>query len=145
MRVGIPALAGLSILHGLVPPHPGPVAAISAAARADLGYTLHLRADRRGADADHLPARCSPGSSHRLGAGRRAGERTARLAGGSDRARPTSPTATAGPDSGRRGRQRRTQARPDAVELAMRRGDQTPGPTASSPAVVLRGPAPVRC
>jgi gluconate:H+ symporter, GntP family len=24
MLVGIPALAGLSILHGLVPPHPGP-------------------------------------------------------------------------------------------------------------------------
>ena len=24
MRVGIPALAGLSVLHGLVPPHPGP-------------------------------------------------------------------------------------------------------------------------
>jgi GntP family gluconate:H+ symporter len=39
MRVGIPALAGLSILHGLVPPHPGPVAAI-AALHADLGDTL---------------------------------------------------------------------------------------------------------
>jgi GntP family gluconate:H+ symporter len=39
MRVGIPALAGLSILHGLVPPHPGPVAAISAL-HADLGDTL---------------------------------------------------------------------------------------------------------
>jgi gluconate:H+ symporter, GntP family len=39
MRVGIPALAGLSILHGLVPPHPGPVAAISAL-HADLGETL---------------------------------------------------------------------------------------------------------
>ena len=24
MRIGIPALAGLSVLHGLVPPHPGP-------------------------------------------------------------------------------------------------------------------------
>jgi gluconate:H+ symporter, GntP family len=39
MRVGIPALAGLSILHGLVPPHPGPVAAITAL-HADLGDTL---------------------------------------------------------------------------------------------------------
>lgn len=29
MKVGIPALAGLSILHGLVPPHPGPVTAIA--------------------------------------------------------------------------------------------------------------------
>jgi GntP family gluconate:H+ symporter len=39
MRVGIPALAGLSILHGLVPPHPGPVAAITAL-HANLGDTL---------------------------------------------------------------------------------------------------------
>ncbi|HEX5562810.1 MAG TPA: SLC13 family permease [Nocardioidaceae bacterium] len=39
MLVGIPALAGLSILHGLVPPHPGPVTAI-AFLHADLGYTL---------------------------------------------------------------------------------------------------------
>ncbi|MEP7091376.1 MAG: SLC13 family permease, partial [Nocardioidaceae bacterium] len=39
MLVGIPALAGLSILHGLVPPHPGPVTAISFL-HADLGYTL---------------------------------------------------------------------------------------------------------
>ena len=31
MQVGIPALAGLSVLHGLVPPHPGPLAAIDAA------------------------------------------------------------------------------------------------------------------
>jgi GntP family gluconate:H+ symporter len=39
MRVGIPALAGLSILHGLVPPHPGPVTAIDLL-KADLGTTL---------------------------------------------------------------------------------------------------------
>ncbi len=39
MRVGIPALAGLSILHGLVPPHPGPMTAINLL-HADLGYTL---------------------------------------------------------------------------------------------------------
>jgi GntP family gluconate:H+ symporter len=39
MRVGIPALAGLSILHGLVPPHPGPLVAIDALG-ADLGLTL---------------------------------------------------------------------------------------------------------
>jgi GntP family gluconate:H+ symporter len=41
MRVGIPALAGLSILHGLVPPHPGPVTAIGLL-HANLGYTLIL-------------------------------------------------------------------------------------------------------
>jgi len=39
MRVGIPALAGLSVMHGLVPPHPGPLAAIGAL-HADLGVTL---------------------------------------------------------------------------------------------------------
>jgi GntP family gluconate:H+ symporter len=39
MRVGIPALAGLSILHGLVPPHPGPLTAISLL-HAKLGLTL---------------------------------------------------------------------------------------------------------
>jgi GntP family gluconate:H+ symporter len=39
MRVGIPALAGLSILHGLIPPHPGPVTAITAL-HASLGDTL---------------------------------------------------------------------------------------------------------
>jgi GntP family gluconate:H+ symporter len=39
VRVGIPALAGLSVMHGLVPPHPGPLIAI-AAIHADLGQTL---------------------------------------------------------------------------------------------------------
>ncbi|BBZ66058.1 gluconate transporter [Mycolicibacterium insubricum] len=37
--VGIPALAGLSALHGLVPPHPGPLIAI-AGLEANLGLTL---------------------------------------------------------------------------------------------------------
>ena len=41
MRVAIPALAGLSVLHGLVPPHPGPLIAISAV-KAELGTTLAL-------------------------------------------------------------------------------------------------------
>jgi GntP family gluconate:H+ symporter len=39
MRVAIPALAGLSILHGLVPPHPGPLIAIGFLG-AQLGTTL---------------------------------------------------------------------------------------------------------
>ena len=39
LKIGIPALAGLSVLHGLVPPHPGPLVAISAL-KADLGTTL---------------------------------------------------------------------------------------------------------
>lgn len=41
MRIAIPALAGLSALHGLIPPHPGPLLAI-AAVHADLGTTLGL-------------------------------------------------------------------------------------------------------
>ncbi|MET7638096.1 gluconate:H+ symporter [Streptomyces sp. NPDC005438] len=41
MRIGIPALAGLSVMHGLVPPHPGPLAAIDAV-DANLGVTLAL-------------------------------------------------------------------------------------------------------
>jgi GntP family gluconate:H+ symporter len=39
LKIAIPALAGLSVLHGLVPPHPGPLAAI-ATLNADLGLTL---------------------------------------------------------------------------------------------------------
>jgi gluconate:H+ symporter, GntP family len=39
LKIGIPALAGLSVLHGLVPPHPGPLVAISSL-KADLGLTL---------------------------------------------------------------------------------------------------------
>ncbi|WP_308818233.1 GntT/GntP/DsdX family permease [Pseudonocardia alni] len=41
IAVGIPALAGLSAMHGLVPPHPGPLAAIGIL-DADLGVTLVL-------------------------------------------------------------------------------------------------------
>ena len=39
MKIGIPALAGLSVLHGLLPPHPGPLVAI-VALKADMGLTL---------------------------------------------------------------------------------------------------------
>ncbi|SDP21799.1 gluconate:H+ symporter, GntP family [Pedococcus dokdonensis] len=39
VKVGIPALAGLSAMHGLVPPHPGPLVAIDAL-KANLGITL---------------------------------------------------------------------------------------------------------
>ncbi|MGW8951269.1 GntT/GntP/DsdX family permease [Streptomyces sp. NPDC055709] len=41
MRIGIPALAGLSVMHGLIPPHPGPLVAIDAIG-ANLGVTLVL-------------------------------------------------------------------------------------------------------
>ena len=49
ITVGIPALAGLSAMHGLVPPHPGPLVAIDAL-NADLGITLAPR--RAGRDPD---------------------------------------------------------------------------------------------
>ena len=39
MKIAIPTLAGLSAMHGLVPPHPGPLAAISLIG-ANLGVTL---------------------------------------------------------------------------------------------------------
>jgi GntP family gluconate:H+ symporter len=39
MRLGIPALAGLSVLHGFIPPHPGPLAAIGIL-HANVGITL---------------------------------------------------------------------------------------------------------
>ena len=41
ITVGVPALAGLSAMHGFVPPHPGPVTAIGLLG-ADLGVTLAL-------------------------------------------------------------------------------------------------------
>jgi GntP family gluconate:H+ symporter len=41
MRIAIPTLAGLSAMHGLVPPHPGPLTAIGTLG-ANLGITLGL-------------------------------------------------------------------------------------------------------
>ena len=41
ITIGIPTLAGLSAMHGLVPPHPGPLLAIDTL-DADLGLTLML-------------------------------------------------------------------------------------------------------
>jgi gluconate:H+ symporter, GntP family len=41
IAIGIPTLAGLSAMHGLVPPHPGPLLAIDTLG-ADLGTTLML-------------------------------------------------------------------------------------------------------
>ena len=52
MRVAIPALAGLSAMHGFVPPHPGPLAAVGAL-NADLGLTLGLGVLVRDAVRDH--------------------------------------------------------------------------------------------
>jgi GntP family gluconate:H+ symporter len=39
LRIAIPALAGMTTLHALLPPHPGPLIAVSAL-HADLGLTL---------------------------------------------------------------------------------------------------------
>src|SRR5262245_31527717 len=44
LRVAIPTVAGLSVVHGLVPPHPGPIAAMGIfnelAGKADMGKTI---------------------------------------------------------------------------------------------------------
>jgi GntP family gluconate:H+ symporter len=42
MKIAIPTLAGLSAMHGLVPPHPGPVAALSNFPNANIGITIGL-------------------------------------------------------------------------------------------------------
>ena len=56
IKVGIPALAGLSVMHGLVPPHPGPLVAI-AALNANLGITLAFGVAHRDPDrGDRRPA-----------------------------------------------------------------------------------------
>jgi len=39
IKIGIPLLAGLSVVHGLVPPHPGPLLAIGIF-KADIGKTI---------------------------------------------------------------------------------------------------------
>ena len=41
ITIGVPALAGLSAMHGFVPPHPGPLTAVGLLS-ADLGLTLGL-------------------------------------------------------------------------------------------------------
>ena len=57
ITVGIPALAGLSAMHGFVPPHPGPLTAIGLL-NADLGITLAL-VSRWRSRRSSWPARCS--------------------------------------------------------------------------------------
>jgi GntP family gluconate:H+ symporter len=42
MRIAIPTLAGLSAMHGLVPPHPGPLAALANFPNGNLGVTLMI-------------------------------------------------------------------------------------------------------
>ncbi len=40
MKVAIPTLAGLSVMHAVVPPHPGPLAALSCFRDANVGMTM---------------------------------------------------------------------------------------------------------
>ena len=58
MRVAIPALAGLSALHGLIPPHPGPLIAIGNV-HAQLGVTLALGHRGGRSRPSSSPDRCS--------------------------------------------------------------------------------------
>ena len=79
MKVGIPALAGLSILHGFVPPHPGPLLAIDIV-KADLStvllYGLVISCPRSSCPVRCWRASSTSGSGARLGAPRWLGCRT---------------------------------------------------------------------
>ncbi len=95
MRVAIPALAGLSVLHGLIPPHPGPLIAISAV-HAQLGTTLALGLARRPPDGGDLWAiAVDPSSPGGCRWARRAGRRRRHHHG--DRAQHGRPTAASFP------------------------------------------------
>ena len=92
ITVGIPALAGLSAMHGFVPPHPGPLTAIGLL-HADLGHHPGARCRRSRSRRSSSRARCSgswPG-------------------GGWSSTRPTPSTPTASPR-----RRRASPARPSA-------------------------------
>ena len=104
MRVGIPALAGLSILHGLVPPHPGPLVAIDARRRRPrpdaAARPRGRRPDARGLRAAAGPVRGELGAGARDGRGRGPGNRVevtsdgcGRGCGRRDRAHPARRTA----------------------------------------------------
>ena len=91
MRLGIPALAGLSVLHGFIPPHPGPLAAIAHPARqrrhhagaGSAGRDPRGRRSRarctawspRGWCPSARPARASPCTQSRDAGAKTAGER----------------------------------------------------------------------
>ncbi len=45
LLVGLPMVAGLSVVHGLIPPHPAALLAVQAY-QADIGKTIAVRADR---------------------------------------------------------------------------------------------------
>ena len=62
MKIGIPALAGLSVLHGLVPPHPGPLTAIGLLERRPRPHA-DLRHPHRDPDGDR--GRAAPGAVRR--------------------------------------------------------------------------------
>ena len=82
LRLGLPLVAGLSTAHGLVPPHPGPVAAM-AQLHADAGRTA-LLAHRRPADGNHQRAavREVRDSTGLVGAGDDGGAAAGRTASG---------------------------------------------------------------
>ena len=71
LQLALPMLAFLSVMHGLMPPHPGPVMAINllhanAGMVADLGF-CRRHSHRRGRRPDLCPARLPPPQCHRRG------------------------------------------------------------------------------
>ena len=127
MKVGIPALAGLSVLHGLVPPHPGPLDG-DRAARGRPRPHADLRHPHR--DPDGHRGRAAPGAVRRpVGAEvrrrpgpvrrspRRGSRRSRRAPRGGDGARPGRPgdeesRPTVAVDDDDRTRRRPALARP---------------------------------
>ncbi len=65
ITIGIPALAGLSAMHGLVPPHPGPLTAVDYLG-ADLGLTLGRGAGMSGREISKCIESSLPGISGML-------------------------------------------------------------------------------
>ena len=55
--IGVPLLAGLSVMHGLVPPHPGAMAAIGML-KANVGRTIFYALLIGSADRCYRRARC---------------------------------------------------------------------------------------
>lgn len=145
MRVAIPALAGLSVLHGLIPPHPGPLIAIGAV-HADLGITLALglavaipTAIICGPLFSLVAARWVPvgppaqaGGVELSGGDRAAGERAA-----GDRAAGGRSAGGARPGSERSGGERPADDRPGATQTAASRPVANPPSFAVTLATIL--------
>jgi len=109
MLLGIPALAGLSVLHGFIPPHPGPVAAVGIL-NADIGIVLAFGL----LIAIPTVAVCGPLFSRLAARWVPIGAAGAGLAFVEDAAEGTSPTAGPGPGAPQQGAPQQGAQDPEA-------------------------------